>query len=204
MYDFPVMLKVRGRRCVIIGGGTVATRRAVSLVESGATVTIVAPRMTAALDTMNLHLVRRPYRQGDLDGAFVAVIATNDATVNDAAAADATATGALVNRGDDFAAGDLTVPAHTRHGHLTLSVHTAGTSAAAAGRIRRQLSDALDPDWIRLLNLVAPYRSRVQAAIHDPVTRRDRLNSMTGPDAMRTLKQGGDTALQAYCDQRCQ
>ncbi len=199
MYDLPVMLSVRGRRCVIVGGGSVATRRADSLLSSGAVVKAVAPRFTDTMEAMAIERVRRPYRRGDLEDAFLAVIATDDRAVNQAAAEDAAEDGALVNRGDEAAAGDLSIPAHARHGCLTLAVHTAGVSATAAGRIRRELSAALDPDWARLLDLVAPFRERIRRSVEDGGDRRQRLASLVGEEAMQTLKEQGPSALTDYC-----
>ena len=204
MYDLPVMLNVRDRRCVIVGGGSVATRRAASLLESGAHVTVVAPRVNESLAAMAVACMRRRYRSSDLEGVFLVVVATDDPAVNAAAAADAATAGVLVNRSDDPGTGDVTISAHGRHGPLTLSVHTTGASAAAAGLIRRELSAALDEDWIRLLILVAPYRARIRDAVPAGEARRDRFRRMVGPEAMATLKQEGDLALQAFCQQLCE
>lgn len=203
MHDFPIMLNVRGRRCVVVGGGRVASRRATSLVAAGANVTVVAPDLDASVRAIEVQCIARPYQRGDLKGAFLVVVATDNENVNDAAAQEAREEGALLNRSDDSTAGDVTVPAHARHGCLTLCVHTSGVSATAAAAIRRDLSHALDKDWVRLLDVVSPYRSRICDTIEDPSTRRQRLTDMVGNEAMRALKTGGEEALRAHCDQLC-
>jgi len=206
MPDLPVMLKIAGRRCVILGGGRVALRRAVALLDAKALVTVIAPDIGEELASLPVTLERRPYREGDLSGAgavagaVLVVIATDNAQVNRAAAEEARRVGVLVNRADDPEAGDLSIPAHAHHGPVTLAVHTGGASATASAIIRRQLSEALDPDWPRLLELVAPYRSRLQSVIADPRERTARLARLADLDALATLKTSGPQALLQRCE----
>lgn len=200
MADLPVMLKVRGWRCVVVGGGSVAQRRAAALVEAGAAVTVIAPTVTAELAALPVAIERRPYAPGDLDGARLVVVATDDAAANQTVADEAAAAGVLVNRVDDPQASDLAVPAHDRHGPVTIAVDTGGISASAAAVIRRQLSEALDPDWPRLLEAVAPYRGEVQARIGDAAARQDRLRRLTDEQAMNILKTQGVAALRRHCE----
>lgn len=193
------MLKLDGLRCVIIGGGAVAVRRARSLVGAGGKVTVVAPRMDPRLTQMPVDCVRRAYARGDLAGARVVVIATNDAEVNNAAAEEARQVGALVNRADDPEAGNFTVPAQGRRGPVTIAVDTGGISAAAAAAIRDELVEALDADWPRLLTLVEPYRSRIKAGCADARVRRRFLQRLTDSAIMVILKEQGSDAVVAAC-----
>jgi precorrin-2 dehydrogenase / sirohydrochlorin ferrochelatase len=198
MNDLPVMLNVHQRRCVIVGGGKTACRRARSLLESGALVTLVAPRIDVAFDDPNITTHQRPFEPGDLHDAFLVVIATDNPSVNQAAADEARRVGALINRADDPTHGDLTFPAHRRHGPITLAVHTGGISASAAAHIIRDLSESLDPDWSTLIELAAPCRSLIQQRFTDPRTRHARLAQLTDHEAMLTLKLQGLDALIAH------
>ncbi|MCC6580904.1 MAG: hypothetical protein IT440_10725, partial [Phycisphaeraceae bacterium] len=90
---------------------------------------------------------------------------------------------------------DIVIPAHHRHGPITLAVHTDGISAAAAGTIRRQLSASLDPLWPRLLDLAAPYRDRARRELTDSTRRRDFLLKLTDDEAFSTLAQQGSDAV---------
>ena len=200
MADLPLMLRVRGRRCVVIGGGEVAQRRVTALLEAGADVTVVAPQVRAELAAMDVHVETRPYRAGDCRGAVLVIVATDDPAVNRTAAEDARAHGVLINRADDPDAGDVTIPAHAHHGPITLAVHTGGSSAAAAAAIRRELSAALDAHWPVLLETVGSYRRVIQDRQRDPQRRRALLRELTGPQAMATLKQDGPEALRRFCD----
>lgn len=194
----PVIWKLEGKRCVIVGGGEVAARRARSLLDAGAAVTVVAPRIDEQVRGLAVTCHERGYQRGDLDGATLVVVATDDPAVNQAIADDAHARGTLVNRADDPSAGDIAIPAHAQHGPVTIAVHTDGISAAAAAAIRRRLSDALDPDWPRLLGAAAPFRAAVRQRNADPAQRRERLKQLTDEHAMTILKREGEAALQQH------
>jgi precorrin-2 dehydrogenase/sirohydrochlorin ferrochelatase len=203
MDALPVMLNLRGRRCVVVGGGTVGARRARSLLAAGARVTLISPQVDdsvndAQVDANSLAVVRRAYQAGDLKGALLVVIATSDAATNQAIAAQAHDAGVLVNRADAPSQSDVQMMAHAQHGPITLAVHTQGVSAAAAGAIRRELSDALSPSWPELLTLAAPWRERIQHVINDPAARQARLRALCAISAMALYKSQGRGALEAY------
>jgi precorrin-2 dehydrogenase/sirohydrochlorin ferrochelatase len=200
MIGLPVVLNVFDRRCVVVGGAAVARRRAASLLEAGARVTVIAPRFDPDIAAMPVETVARPYRSGDLQGAMLVVIATDDAAVNDQVAAEARRLGVLINRTDDPDRSDLSVMAHTHHGPVTVAVHTGGVSAAAAAAIRRQLSDALDPDWPAMLRVLEPWRDRLQRAVAESSRRQGYLSKLGGPEAMRAYKSGGKEALERHCE----
>ena len=195
MPDLPAMLKVRGWRVVIVGGGAVARRRAVALIEAGADVTVIAPQIDAELAALDVQIERRAYCSADLAGARLVIIATDSREVNQQVAADAAAAGALVNRADDPDAGDLAIPAHAYRGPITLAVSTAGISARAAAQIRDDLLANLDPAWIELLTIVAPFRGRLQERVHDAAKRNDALRALVSDEAMALLKLEGADAL---------
>ncbi len=193
------MLRVRGQKAVIVGGGSVAKRRAAALLEAGADVTVIAPRIDPLLEAMTIKIERRGYRHGDLAGAMLVVVATDDMDVNLAVAREATERHVLVNRTDDPDSGDIQVPAHKRIGPITVAVHSGGASAKAAAMIRDELIAALDPQWPTLLQTVEPYRAQAQREITDASHRQTTLKRLADDQAMASLKGGGVEALKQYC-----
>lgn len=194
------MLNIRGRLAVVIGGGSVATRRCASLLDAGADVLVIAPDIDDELAALPVRVERRAYRAGDLAGAVLVVIATDDPAVNARIHADArSAGGVLVNRTDCPDQGDITIPAHAHHGPITIAVHTGGISASAAATIRRQLSAALDPAWAALLEAVRPCRAELQRRMPEGERRRAALRELTNDAAMSTLKDSGPAGLDGYC-----
>jgi siroheme synthase-like protein len=142
-FSFPVSLEVAGRRCVVFGTGPVARARAEALLAAGAVVTVVA----------------RPYEDGDLAGAFLAVAATGDAAEHARIFAEAEREGVLLNAVDDPAHCHFAVPAVLRRGDLVVAVSTGGRAPGYAGRLRDELAGAVGPEHGTLLDLIAEVRA---------------------------------------------
>jgi len=164
-------------------------------------VTVVSPSVDPRFAALrNVTIVERAYEPGDVAGAWLVVVATDDEAVNGEAAADAVAAGALVNRADLPDAGDVQFAATGDAGPVTLAVHTGGGSASAASAIRDELLASLDPLWPHLVRLAAEARSKVRAAIADPAARQAVLRRLVDGQARAVLKQGGPDAVRRHYD----
>ena len=134
---YPVGLRLHDRHVVVVGGGQVAHRRVAGLLEAGALVTVVSPEVTPALEALvepgRLSWVRRRYTTGDLEGAWYAVAATDDHTVNAAVAEEAERARIFCARADDRSASSAWTPAVGRHGELVVGVHGGGDPQRAIG-----------------------------------------------------------------------
>ena len=134
---YPVGLRLRDRRVVVVGGGQVAHRRVAGLLEAGARVTVVSPEVTPALEALvepgRLSWVRLPYTPGDLADAWYVVAATDDAEVNAAVADEAERHRIFCARADDRSASSAWTPAVGRHGELVVGVHGGGDPQRAVG-----------------------------------------------------------------------
>lgn len=200
MADLPIMLKLAGRRCLIVGGGAVALRRARAFMACDAQVVVVAPQIDPDLEALGVELHARKYKPADLKDVVLVVTATNDARLNAQVAIQATRHSILVNRADDATAGDFVVPAHRHEGPLTIAVHASGVSASASARIRDQLIESLDPDWIRLLELIAPYRKLIQQSTPDAQERQERLRQLASQQMLDLYKSSGADAVTDACE----
>jgi len=153
---YPVFLDLRGRRCVVIGGGEVALRKVESLLAAGAEVTVVAPR---ALEMPpGVTVVERGFQPADLDGAFFAISATDDRAVNSAVAAEAEARGILINVVDVPAESSVILPAVVRRGEFVLAVSTGGASPALARRLRERLEAEFGEEYGELIAFLKALR----------------------------------------------
>jgi uroporphyrin-III C-methyltransferase len=134
---YPVGLRLLDRRVVVVGGGQVAHRRVAGLLEARAQVTVVSPEVTPALEALvapgSLTWIPRRYERGDLDGAWYAVAATDDPSVNAAVAEEAERARIFCARADDRAASSVWTPAVGRHGELVVGVHGGGDPQRAIG-----------------------------------------------------------------------
>jgi uroporphyrin-III C-methyltransferase/precorrin-2 dehydrogenase/sirohydrochlorin ferrochelatase len=134
---YPVGLRLKDRRVVVVGGGQVAHRRVAGLLEAGARVTVVSPQVTPALESLvaagSLTWVRRGYEAGDLDGAWYAVAATDDHAVNAAVGEEAEQARIFCARADDRRASSVWTPAIGRHDDVVVGVHGGGDPQRAIG-----------------------------------------------------------------------
>jgi precorrin-2 dehydrogenase/sirohydrochlorin ferrochelatase len=162
------MLRLSGRRCVVVGGGRVAARKIGPLLDAGAVVLVVAPECAPGIEQAasegRVALIRRPYQAGDLQGADLAFAATDSRAVNARVADDADALGVRVNVADDPARSSFQVPSAARCGDVTLAVSTGGRSPAFARRLRQELEQFLTPERLALLELYAELRGELIAA----------------------------------------
>jgi uroporphyrin-III C-methyltransferase / precorrin-2 dehydrogenase / sirohydrochlorin ferrochelatase len=141
-----VGLTLAGRRVVVVGGGTVAQRRLPALLAAGADVEVVAPDVTPAVEGMatarELRWTARPYRDGDLGGAWYALAATDDPHVNAAVATAAERARVFCVRADDAPGGTAVTPAVGEHDGLTVGVLSGGRPRRSAA-VRTALVEAL-------------------------------------------------------------
>ena len=144
---YPIFLDLDGKRCVVVGGGEVANRKARKLLQARAEVVVISPEIKPELASVATEVRRRPYRGGDLKGAFLVFAATNRREVNAAVAQEAHERGIPVNVADKPIEGDFALPSTLRRGQLQVAVSTGGASPTLARRIRRELEDAFGFEW---------------------------------------------------------
>lgn len=136
-------LDLHGRKVVVVGGGSVAQRRLPNLLAAGAQVTVIALDPTPAIESnAELTVLRRAYADGDLDGAWYAMTATNDPAVNAAVVAEATRRRIFCVRADEARSGTAVTPASGRYRDLQFGVLAGGDHRRSAA-MRQAISDAL-------------------------------------------------------------
>ncbi|WFB06602.1 uroporphyrinogen-III C-methyltransferase [Streptomyces sp. LX-29] len=153
---YPVGLRLTGRRVVVLGGGQVAQRRLPALIAAGADILLVSPSATASVEAMvdagELRWERRRYRDGDFEGAWYALITTDDPEANAAASAEAEARRVWCVRSDDAEAASAWTPATGRSEGVTVAVLT-GRDPRRSAAVRDAVVEGL-----RDGTLAAPHR----------------------------------------------
>ncbi len=171
----PVMLDVRGRDCLVVGGGEVGRRKALALLDAGARVTVVDPDPMAALaalaDAGRLRLERRAYRAGEAARYRLVYAATNDHETNRRAAADAEGAGVWANVADEPELCTFHVPARVRRGALQVAIASNGEAPFAVRRLRQLLERRLAGDWAAWIAAAARFRTRVRTLAVAPEER---------------------------------
>jgi precorrin-2 dehydrogenase/sirohydrochlorin ferrochelatase len=163
--QYPVNLVLDGRRCLVVGGGTVALRKVEGLLACGGRVTVVAPRVDDALRALpGVTVEQRPWRPDDIAGMWLIIAATDDPAVNRAVYEAGQRAGVWVNGADDPANCSFTLPSVVRRGDLQVTVSTGGRSPALATWLRRRLEGEIGPEYAVLLDLLATERDGLKAA----------------------------------------
>jgi precorrin-2 dehydrogenase/sirohydrochlorin ferrochelatase len=162
--QYPVLLDLAGRSCLVVGGGPVALGKVRGLLAVDARVTVVATDVLDELAALEgVTVVARAYEPGDLAGHRLAVTATDDPAVNHQVFLDGEAAGVWVNSADDPANCAFTLPAVVRRGPITLAVSTGGHSPALSKWLRDRLADELGPEYEVLLQLLAERREALRS-----------------------------------------
>jgi precorrin-2 dehydrogenase/sirohydrochlorin ferrochelatase len=163
----PMFLNLKARRCVVVGAGAIAESKIESLLEAEAQVTVIAPEALPRVEEWaeggDIVWLEREYREGDLEGAFLAVAGTATPEVNRAVFAEAQERGVLVNAVDDPPFCDFYFPSVVRRGELQIAISTAGESPALAQRLRKEINAALPPDTGEWLMELGRLRREVTA-----------------------------------------
>jgi len=163
---YPIFLNIRGKRCVVVGGGPVALRKVKALLEHEANVEVISPELCPELSQLAksraIQVLQKNYNGGDLQGAFIAIAATDDGEINNKVAEEARAKGVLVNVVDDSEHSDFIVPSQLRRGDITIAVSTAGKSPALARKIRTRLEKDFGAEYASLALLVDEVRSELK------------------------------------------
>jgi len=190
---YPVLLDLAGRRCLMVGGGSVAERRVDALLAAGAQVTVISPRVTQPLAALaaegRIGLESRGYREGDLAGNDLVFVATDAGEVNAAVAREARERGLWINATDDPAHCTFILPALVRRGDLTVAVATGGTSPALARAVREELEAYLTAEYATLAAIAAEARREVRAA--GRVVTAEAWRRALGPEVRRLIVERG-------------
>ena len=183
-------LKIEGWGCVIVGGGKLALAKARGLYRAGGRLTVIAPTIDKGFnDFEGVEQKTRPFKDEDLEGAFIAVAATNDPVVNRAVAAGCEKRGVLCNMADDPEESQFVVPALVSRGPLQIAVSTSGASPAFAARIREQLDEWLPEDVEEYVRFLDTARHHAKKRISDPKQRRKIAQYMASMKGYARFKQ---------------
>jgi uroporphyrin-III C-methyltransferase / precorrin-2 dehydrogenase / sirohydrochlorin ferrochelatase len=174
----PIALRLQGQRCLIIGGGGIARRKARLLLGAGARVDILAPQIVDDLRTDaeasqgQCHLLAYPSDQVQLRDYRLVIAATDDAAVNAQVFHDCEAIGVLVNSVDDPPHCRFIVPAIIDRSPLLVSVSTNGAAPVLARQLRTKIESLVPAQYGELAKFSGDWRQQVKAAIPVPDTRR--------------------------------
>jgi siroheme synthase-like protein len=167
MAYYPVFIELQDRACLVIGGGREAQRKVEGLLAAEGTVTLISPTLTDDLQRLladgRFTWIEREYREGDVEGYEVVMVATDDGAVNATVSAEGKRRRVWVNAADDPPNCDFILPAVIRKGSITIAASTGGGSPALARRLREELEAYLTEEMPALAELLKEVRAELRA-----------------------------------------
>lgn len=196
MKYYPVFLDLSGRKAVIVGGGKVAERKVLALLNASADITVISPSLTGRLLKERSHKtirhIARGFEQNDLKGAFLVIAATDSSEINREVARKAPG---LVNVVDVPQECNFIAPSVITRGDLTIAVSTGGVSPALAKTVRRELEKIYGPEISAYLKFLKGMRAKALAEISHKGTRANFLKSLASENILKTLRSKGFSEL---------
>lgn len=195
MSSYPVNLDLANKKCAVIGGGHIAARKAGSLLQAQADVTVISPKLVdeklARFAKGNLlEYIARGYEKGDLQGFFIVICASDDHEVNKMAAQEAKEQGALVNVADGSFPSDFTLPATVKRGQFLLTVSTGGLSPAFSVLVKKELEEKYNDNYVEFLQVVADLRTRLKGELKTSKQREALWHKMMTKDILELVEKG--------------
>lgn len=191
---YPMMIDIRDRRCLVVGGGAVALRKVLGLLGAGAKVVVVSPELHPELEVLKgqekIEHLHRTYRPEDLEATVLGFAATDNPAVNTAVCQEAQRRGIPVNSATRPEEGTFTVPSMIHRGDLTIAISTGGVSPALAQCLRQELEERFGEEYAELLNLLEVIRPHVLRAIPTQEGRQTLFERMVHSDLLTLLKRG--------------
>lgn len=189
---YPAFINLCGKQCVVVGGGKVAERKVLTLLDSGAVVKVISPALTDVLekqkDKGRIRHIKRNYRSGDLKGAFLVIAATSDERINRKVSDDAPG---LVNVADKPEMANFIVPSVVSRGPMTIAISTSGASPAMARAVRKELQLLYNKDFGQFLDFLKKLRKRVIDEIPDKKARERFLKGVVSKEVLSILRGKG-------------
>lgn len=184
---FPMFLKLAGRQCLVVGAGKVGEPKIGVLLDTGAHIRVVTRDATdlvrewARAGKIDLEL--RAFTPDDLDGAFLAVVATSSRTLNEFVYREAQRHGVLCNVVDVPEYCDFFYPAVVKRGDLQIAISTSGQSPSLAQKLRQQLEKQFGPGYAMWVAELGETRRLILASDLDPERQRELLHSLASREA---------------------
>ncbi len=200
-------LKLKGRRCLVVGGGDIGLEKVEGLLACDGEVTLIAPVAHPELEALaaegSIQWEKRPYAgTADLEGAFMAIAATDDSEVNIGVYDDAEKRAMLVNVVDVPPLCNFILPAIVRSGPLAIAISTAGASPALAKRMKREVSELFGEEYAHLAVVLNDARGWAKGTLPTYQDRKEFFEGIVNgdPDPVALLRDGQETAVLALLE----
>jgi precorrin-2 dehydrogenase/sirohydrochlorin ferrochelatase len=196
---YPIFLNLEGKDCVVIGGGNVAERKVLRLIDTGVKILVISPGLSPVLKSLAekgriVHRERK-YMKGDLQGAFLAISATNNKKINESVFEEAGEKQVFLNVVDVPRLCDFLVPSVIRQGDLMIAISTNGKSPALAKKIRKELAEVFGWEYSVFLDLMGAIRLRLLTKSHDKTYNKRLFSEIVSSDLLEFIREGKENEV---------
>lgn len=196
------LIGLHSRQTVVIGGGYIAARKVEGLLAAGAQIKIISPLLIPELqfiaDEGDIIFLPRSYQDGDLEGAFLVIAATDNPAVNQAVWMEAERRGCLINVVDDPQHCNFILPAVVRRGEMNIAISTGGNSPALARRLRERIEKLIGPEYEVLSKVLGELRPELIANFPEGEARLQAALSLVDSDILNIIQSQGSNAALTY------
>ncbi len=192
MKYYPVNLDIRNRKCLVVGGGAVGTRKVMTLLDCGAKVTVVSTDVAEKLQELSdsdiIKLEKRPFQISDLDEMFLVIGATDNQEINKEIHSEAERLGILCNIADRPEDCNFILPAIVNRGDLIIAISTSGKSPAFAKKMRKDLEKKFGTEYAEFLKLMGEIRNKLLSEDHEPEAHKHLFEQLIKRDLVKMIK----------------
>ena len=192
MKYYPVNLDIRNRKCLVVGGGAVGTRKVMTLLDCGAKVTVVSTDVAEKLQELSdsdiIKLEKRPFQISDLDEMFLVMGATDNQEINREIHSEAERLGILCNIADRPEDCNFILPAIVNRGDLIIAISTSGKSPAFAKKMRKDLEKKFGTEYAEFLKLMGEIRNKLLSEDHEPEAHKHLFEQLIKRDLVEMIK----------------
>ena len=192
MRYYPIYLDIKDRNCLVVGGGSVGTRKVETLLKCGAKVTVVSIDAAETLrhlsDSGVIQLKKRSFQFTDLDSVFLVIGATDNEELNVKIHTEARRRGMLCNIADRPEACNFILPSIVNRGDLIIAISTSGKSPAFAKKLRRKLEGQFGDEYAEFLDLMGAIRKKLLSKDHEPEAHKQLFEQLIERDLVQMLK----------------
>lgn len=198
---YPIFVDLSGKRCVVVGGGSVARRKVRALLKTEASITLISPFLHPAFKKLiNIHKDKivhhkRRFRLSDIKDAFLVIGATKARDINYRIFSYCKTHNILLNIVDSLSESNFIVPSHIKRGNLILAVSTSGISPGLARKIRKELSAVYGVEYAKLLKALKDIRKDIMKRVTSSINRRIIFNRLINDDIINLAGSVGKKEL---------
>lgn len=198
MKYYPVFLDIKGKKCLVVGGGKVGARKAFNLAKANAKVTVISDKFLKSFESLgkkNIKLKKRKYKTKDVQKQFLVFAATNNKKLNFKIKKDASKLSVLCNVADNLKLSSFILPSIVDRKDLILAVSTSGASPAMAKIIRQKLESIFGDEYAKLLLLMKNIRKEILLQKENQNKNSKLFFNLIGNDILNHIKENNENKI---------